>query len=218
MPQRRRSRRKLSGARPASVRDRPEPGDYITNGPNRATGSVRIRIDTETGEILVASGRSILRTVLGGTRLKENGCSTLTRTERIGSQAYCMRLARLSPLHLRVSAVPNSVPSIPVPTDSLYKFAALFGLVLIDTSAIACNVSYNSTHAELTSLAQKYIDIELKLSYRCTADAVTSRPADGDRKREHALSRIFRRHRLSDRRSFLGVGILQMAQAPASSR
>ena len=53
-------------------------------------------------------------------------------------------------------------PTLPVPTDSLYKFAALFGLVLLVTSIIAFNTSYNNTHAELTSLAQKYIDIELK--------------------------------------------------------
>lgn len=53
-------------------------------------------------------------------------------------------------------------PTLPVPTDSLYKFAALFGLVLLVTSVIAFNTSYNNTHAELTSLAQKYIDIELK--------------------------------------------------------
>lgn len=53
-------------------------------------------------------------------------------------------------------------PSIPVPTDNLYKFAALFGLVLIVASIVSVVSTYNSAYDELVEIASSYIALEGK--------------------------------------------------------
>jgi hypothetical protein len=75
-------------------------------------GTMRIAADSDAGEALVASGRSILRTVLSGFGLKGHACETLARFERVilGEFGFCGSAARQSALLLRFRAVPAFEP------------------------------------------------------------------------------------------------------------
>lgn len=51
-------------------------------------------------------------------------------------------------------------PNVPIPTESLYKFAALFGLALIITAIIGWLYMHRSLNEEVTTLAREYVTLE----------------------------------------------------------
>lgn len=75
-------------------------------------GAMSIAADAENGEVLVASGRSVLRTVLSGPRLRRSACDALAHAEREArnSFAFCRTDRHRSPALLRVSSTPTFEP------------------------------------------------------------------------------------------------------------
>ncbi|MBD9534637.1 hypothetical protein IB227_02080 [Stenotrophomonas sp. STM01] len=51
-------------------------------------------------------------------------------------------------------------PNIPVPTDNLYKFQALFGLVIIISAIAGLYLTYATTNAELVTIADRFYELE----------------------------------------------------------
>lgn len=76
------------------------------------SGALGITAEPETGEVLVASGRSILRTVLSGPRLKSGACDALARTKRAARDSFefCRTDRHRSPALLRISSTPTFKP------------------------------------------------------------------------------------------------------------
>ncbi len=75
-------------------------------------GALSITSEPETGEVLAGSGRSILRTVLSGTRLRARACDALAKTERVARESleFCRDDKRRSLVLLRVGATPMFEP------------------------------------------------------------------------------------------------------------
>lgn len=75
-------------------------------------GSLAIAADPETGEVLVGSGRAILRTVLSGPRLQKSSCDALARTERLAKESldFCGADRHRSSILLRVDSIPKFEP------------------------------------------------------------------------------------------------------------
>jgi len=51
-------------------------------------------------------------------------------------------------------------PSIPIPTDNLYKFQALFGLAIIISAMVGLYLAYATTNSELIAISDRYYELE----------------------------------------------------------
>lgn len=68
-------------------------------------------------------------------------------------------------------------PSIPVPTDNLYKFMALFGLVLVVSSLFGMVLTGRSANAQIFDAARDYaqVDPELSPAKKAYADSLVKK-------------------------------------------
>jgi hypothetical protein len=51
-------------------------------------------------------------------------------------------------------------PNVPIPTDNLYKFMALFGLAIIISAMVGLYLAYATTNAELIAVSDRYYELE----------------------------------------------------------
>lgn len=51
-------------------------------------------------------------------------------------------------------------PNVPIPTDNLYKFQALFGLAIIISAMVGLYLTYATTNAELIAVSDRFYELE----------------------------------------------------------